>query len=801
MTHVPRRFGSRSALRAAAALPLALCCGEACARQTAVTWATAASGAWGTSAFWNPMVVPNNAGPNTFNVGISATGAPYIVTLDGAFTITDLLLDSADATLDLQGNTLTMAGAYTHANAAVVGAAGSGLSISGAASFADAAVTNVDAITASGDLTFGGANVVLMHVGQVNANGAAHYNSTVATEVCDVEIGHGGSTADWAATAGAIRLGLGARIVNGASTTFTINNAQTLGLVMPGHTGTFENRGTLRKASAGLTDINGVTLTNDAATGVIEAAAGTLRADTVSNYTSATETLTGGTWRVLDGATLDLAAQTVKVNRADVTLSGAGSAFTALTGSLDTNDTAGRLALEMGRSLTTAGDFTNRGVVDVGAGSTLAVNAGSTFHSFNSATKTLTEGVYNLKGAFKFTGADVATLNADVTLDGAGALVNELDQNALLQSATQTNTIGATGKLTTANGVSFVTGGDTNVAAGGALTVGAGTTFRVKAGSSLLNITPTGTFNNAGITVQGTLQADNADVSTVGAGSDVILDGASSQILNGSGQSAFAGLATVDDGIFGIRAGRELTITNPVSPFLLKGAGGKVVVGPRATIDGPGGAQSILTTTGDVRMEDGEIRVDDAIFRIQGAGGLVQTGGAINLLNGGVIEFVHPDATLDAHGTVGGSGMIGADTRFAGDITPGASVGLMHVSGDATLTDTASLVIDFASAASWDRFTVAGDLVFDPAGAGAAAGSLRINTTPGFDAALGSMFEIVSAAAISGSFADYEGMAFAPGRAFVPVYSGNSIFLQVVPAPGALTLLALAPLASRRRRD
>ncbi len=800
MTHVPRRFGSRSALRAAAALPLALCCGEACARQTAVTWATAASGAWGTSAFWNPMVVPNNAGPDTFNVGISATGAPYVVTVDGAFTVTDLLLDSADATLDLLGNTLTMQGAYTHANAAVNGAAGSGLSIAGAASFADASVTDVGSITASSDLTFGGAAVVLMNVGQVNANGAVHYNSTLATEVCDVEVGHGGSTADWAATAGAIRLGLGARILNGATTTFTINNAQTLGLVMPGHTGTFENRGTLRKASAGLTDINAVTLTNDAATGVIEVAAGTLRADTVSNYTSASETLTGGKWRVLTGAALDFATQTVKVNRADITLSGAGSAFTALTGSLDTNDTDGRLALEMARSLTTVGDFTNRGIVDVGAGSTFAVDAGSTFLSFNSAAKTLTEGVYNLKGIFKFTGAEIATLSADVTIDGAGAIVNELDQNALLQSATQTNTIGATGKLATANAVSFVTGGDTSVDAGGALTVGAGTTFRVKAGSSLLNITPAGTFNNAGITVLGTLQADNADVSTIGAGSDIILDGASSQILNGSGQSAFAGLATVDDGVFGIRAGRELTITNPVSPFLIKGAGGKVIVGPPASIDDPG-AQSVLTATGDVRMENGEIRVDGAIFRIQGAGGLVQTGGAINLLNGGVIEFTHPDASLDAQGAVGGSGMIGADTRFSGAITPGASVGQMHVNGDATLTDGASLVVDFASLSSWDRLTVAGALAFDSAGPGAEAGLLRVVTAPGFDAELGAVFLIVQAGSSTGAFADYEGLSFAPGKAFSPVYAGGSVFLQVVPAPGALAaLLALSPSLARRRR-
>lgn len=774
-------------------------------------WLNPVTGPWEMGSNWTGGQTPNAP---AFNAIIDATDiplTPYVVQYNSNFIINNFSITPAQASMTLSaGSSLTMQGTYTQGANIVTGVAGVGgsaLDIQGDATLTGSALIGFNEITARDSLTLTGTNVTMMWVNNFNSLADFRINVTGSFLLCDVDLGHGGNGAsllDWGPNAGQILLGMGSTFTNESDSTFTINNASTMGLIPGMGTGEFINHGAMVKASAGVTDINDVTFTNTAATGSVRVEAGTLRADTVTNYAAGSQTLTGGKWTVLDNATLDFATQTVQVNKAEITLSGAGSAFAALTDNLNLNDTGGKLTIDTGRNLTTAGVFGNKGTVTVGAGSTFAVAPGQAFTSFNPGAGALTEGVYDLKGRFKFTGANVVNLNADVTLDGAGAgMVNQSDANALLQSATQTNVIGATGALTVKNGANFITGGDLNVLAGGSLTVDTGTTFRVKPGSSLLNITPAGQFNNAGITVRGTLQADNADVSTVGAGADVILDGASSQIINGSGVSAFAALSTVDNGTFGIRSGRALTITNPVTPFMLKGASGKVVVGPRGNIDGPDGVQSVLTTTGDFSMENGELRIDDSVLRIEGAGGLTQTGGTINLLNGGTIELATPGAPLLANGSVAGVGTISGDATFGGPITPGAitpllTTGALTVSGDAKILPTASLVIEFSAQGAWDSLVVGGALRFGDTST--PAGSLEVVVASGFIASLGSMFEVISAGSLEGEFATHGGAMFGAGLSFAPVYEGGSLFLQVVPAPGAAWVMGLALASAARRR-
>lgn len=786
-------------------------CGQAAGGPLDLRWLNPVSAPWEMSSNWTGNQTPNAP---TFNAIIDATDiplTPYVVSYNSNFVITNFSITPAQASLTLAaGSSLTMQGTYTQgANmvTGVAGAGGSALDIQGDAALTGSALLGFDEITARDSLTLSGTNVTLMWVNNFSSLADFHINVTGDFLLCDVDLGHGGngtSLLDWGPNAGQILLGMGSTFTNEADSTFTINNASTMGLIPGMGTGEFINHGVMIKASAGVTDINDVSFTNTAATGDVRVNAGTLRADTVTNYNGATQTLTGGKWTVLDNATLDFATQAVQVNKAEITLSGAGSVFAALTDNLNLNDTGGKLTIDTGRNLTTAGAFGNKGTVTVGAGSTFAVAPGQAFTSFNTGASALTEGVYDLKGKFKFTGANVVNLNADVTLDGAGAgMVNESDANALFQSSTATNTIGSTGALTVKNGANFTTGGDFNVIAGGKLTVDTGTTFRVAPGFSFLNITPSGEFNNAGITVRGTLQADNADVSTVGAGADVILDGASSQIINGSGVSAFAALSTVDSGTFGIRSGRALTITNPVTPFTLKGASGKVIVGPAGTIDGPDGVPSVLTTTGDFSMENGELRVDGSVLRIEGAGGLTQTGGTINLLNGGTIEFPNPGASLLANGAVGGVGTISGDATFGGAITPGASAplltpGALIVTGDATILATASLVIEFSAQGAWDSLVVGGALRFGDASS--PAGSLDVAVASGFVATIGSMFEVISAGSLEGEFATHVGATFGAGLSFAPVYEGGSLFLQVVPAPGAAWVMGLALASAARRR-
>ncbi len=154
--------------------------------------------------------------------------------------------------------------------------------------------------------------------------------------------------------------------------------------------GTFLNQGLLRVTGSGTFSAGSANFSNP----------GTVEADGVTFYVAGftlpqlsedQHELTGGTWRVLNGATLTILSidfgdplSTVSVSDADVTLDGAGSTFNAVN-NLNVNN--GRLVLLNGASLDSnlfvnngggpahsePGPFTNTGTVELGAGSALRV--------------------------------------------------------------------------------------------------------------------------------------------------------------------------------------------------------------------------------------------------------------------------------------------------------------------------------------------------------------------------------------------------------------------------------------------
>src|SRR5262249_20772465 len=82
-------------------------------------------------------------------------------------------------------------------------------------------------------------------------------------------------------------------------------------------------------------------------------------------------TLTGGTWEVAGGATLNIqSAGNLTANEAVVILDGPGPVFTNLS-ALTTN--ASSLSVLSGTQFTTAGTLTNRGTLTVGPASNLMV--------------------------------------------------------------------------------------------------------------------------------------------------------------------------------------------------------------------------------------------------------------------------------------------------------------------------------------------------------------------------------------------------------------------------------------------
>lgn len=88
---------------------------------------------------------------------------------------------------------------------------------------------------------------------------------------------------------------------------------------------------------------------------------------------------------------------------------------------------SGNLVLQSGANFTTAGAFSNRGYLGVGAGSTFYAPALTNFSN-----RTLTGGNFQITGILKFTGADIATNAAQINLGGPGAaIVDEMNRDAL----------------------------------------------------------------------------------------------------------------------------------------------------------------------------------------------------------------------------------------------------------------------------------------------------------------------------------------------------------------------------------
>jgi hypothetical protein len=104
-------------------------------------------------------------------------------------------------------------------------------------------------------------------------------------------------------------------------------------------------------------------------TGTIEADSGTL---SLGNpiIQVAGNTLSGGTWNALNGATLEFPNDTnITTNNAHINLAGSGANITGLSG-LNSNN--GSLSLTNGANFTTSGDLSNSGSLTLGTGSTLS---------------------------------------------------------------------------------------------------------------------------------------------------------------------------------------------------------------------------------------------------------------------------------------------------------------------------------------------------------------------------------------------------------------------------------------------
>ena len=205
------------------------------------------------------------------------------------------------------------------------------------------------------------------------------------------------------------------------------------------------------------------------------------------------------------------------------------------------------------------------GTVEVSAG-TLHLSGG--FADF--AGSTLSGGAYEVTGTLKFTGANIVTSAADITLAGASSqIVNEWGINALL--GLTTNASG--GSLTIRNGRDFSTSG--GFANAGDVTVEAGCTFTANGaytqtgGTTMLAsgaLIASGTVDIQG----GTLAGDGTVSATVDNGGEVS-PGSSAGTLNISGDYAQAAGGTLSIEIGGTTAGSGHDVLNVTGRATLDG--------------------------------------------------------------------------------------------------------------------------------------------------------------------------------------------------------------------------------------
>ena len=160
--------------------------------------------------------------------------------------------------------------------------------------------------------------------------------------------------------------------------------------------------------------------------------------DSLTNFNSTTNTLTGGSYNVT--GTLEFAGANIVNNDASIILTGTAakilnqSAVNALTGFVS-NEAGATFEVTSGNIFTTGGTFTNNGTLIVGSStSKFIVNLADTLTNFSAGT--LTGGTYDLTGVLQFAG-DIATNDANITLTGTSAkILDGSGNNSLTTFAT-----------------------------------------------------------------------------------------------------------------------------------------------------------------------------------------------------------------------------------------------------------------------------------------------------------------------------------------------------------------------------
>jgi hypothetical protein len=356
-------------------------------------------------------------------------------------------------------------------------------------------------------------------------------------------------------------------------------------------------------------------------------------------------------------------------------------------------------------TLTVANGFVNEGLIELT--STLANQA---------ATLNVTAGT--------LTNAAGGQISA---LAGAGGTANRTLGAELNNLGTLEVALGASSTFTLNKGSSdHMNSGQFNLTGGSFLLSQTGTTptltntGTIHVGNSL-NFTITGgsltnfsgsALNGGTYEVAGTFKFPGADIATNGA--TIVLDGPVSAIQNAAGVNALTNFATnASTGSFTIENGRNLStgaFTNA----------GQVGIGP---------GSSTWSVAGGYSQSGGQTRLDGGLL----AGGVLAATGPVNIAAGNLI----------------GSGTIGGSLINAGLVSPGASPGAIHVTGNYTQSAGGVLRVELGGTepgTGYDALAVDGTATLD--------GILQPSLIDSFIPPVHAAFDILTASSVLGAFAD-----------------------------------------------
>ncbi len=595
----------------------------------------------------------------TLNTGANTIANAGLIETTGAGGLTIASATSNTGTLLAHTGTLTVAGSLTNL---------SGTALAGGTYQADAGATlelpqNTSIVTDRATIILNGPNSVI-EAFNTTTSAEVTINSTLSTIASNgaLEILGGRSWSSKLAigNAGLLQLGGGKFATKSLSNTGTTTGYGTI-------TAPLTNSGVLAAQANKTLSLQGGGLTN-----------------------LATGTLTGGTYIVGAGATLQLQDNvSVSTLAATVDLAGTGATLQSLNtdggtqftleSSLTTIAAAGVLQILGTRDYTTAKAISNSGVIQLGGGTftsaSLANAAGSSLAGFGTVASSVNEAgaVTAAGGALSFTatGDTFATALAGAEIDFAGG-TDMLQSTATLTAAQVGVSGGATVTLASAQTYAgtLVLGSGTIALGGNSLTLtGAGSTLAgaVSGGGSLVLSGGSDTFETgAGLDAATTLSITNNAAVAVGgavsfAGPVLVAAGTSLTINKGAvlsvtGATSFGG-ALGGVGTLSLGGGATLTLTGSLADggALVQAAGTTIAVGANTlTLSGAGSALAGSVT---------------------GAGSLVFAGGTQALNAGASLSVANWSLT-------GGTASVNLSLNYAGAFNESAGAVLAVATGD-----------------------------------------------------------------------------------------------------------------------